>query len=351
MISSTVQQNFKEAVGNLSPAYFALVMATGIVSTALFLFHFIEFSFALFYFNIAAYIFLLFLYALRIIYFTEQIQEDFADLAKSPGFLTFVAATNVLGVQFVLLQQNFFIASWLLLAGMLSWGFLIYSFFVLIIIKESKPPLEKVISGIWLLIVVSTQSVSVLLTQVTPYLPFPESVTLFVSLNFFFCGCLFYILIITFIFYRLVFFTVQAEQFAPPYWINMGAVAITTLAGSLLMLHETSWSFLNSLSVFLKGSTLFFWAVGTWWIPLVFILGIWRHGYKKIPFTYQPQYWGMVFPLGMYSVCTYRLSQAIDIPFIEPLALFFLYPAVLMWGVVFLGMLRQSILLFTRKSA
>ena len=45
-----------------------------------------------------------------------------------------------------------------------------------------------------------------------------------------------YIWIISLIFYRYTFFTMHPSDLAPPYWINMGAVAISTLAGSLLVL-------------------------------------------------------------------------------------------------------------------
>ena len=57
----------------------------------------------------------------------------------------------------------------------------------------------------------------------------------------------------------------------------MGAVAITTLAGAKLILGAPEWSFLTEILPFLKGFTLFFWAWATWWIPLLFILGFWRH--------------------------------------------------------------------------
>ncbi len=68
----------------------------------------------------------------------------------------------------------------------------------------------------------------------------------------------------------------------------MGAVAITTLAGANLMLHAAEWHFLMEVLPFLKGFTLFFWVAGTWWIPLLFILGVWRHLYKRHPLTYDP---------------------------------------------------------------
>ena len=44
-----------------------------------------------------------------------------------------------------------------------------------------------------------------------------------------------YIWIISLIFYRYTFFAMEPSDLAPPYWINMGAVAISTLAGALLV--------------------------------------------------------------------------------------------------------------------
>ena len=90
---------------------------------------------------------------------------------------------------------------------------------------------------------------------------------------------------------------------------------------------------------FIKGFTLFFWAAGTWWIPLLFILGFWRHVYKRFPLRYDPQYWGMVFPLGMYTVCTFQLSKAIAF---EPLMIiprYFVFVAFAAWLAAFIGLI------------
>jgi tellurite resistance protein TehA-like permease len=150
-----------------------------------------------------------------------------------------------------------------------------------------------------------------------------------------------YLMIITLIFYRFTFFEIKAEKMTPPYWINMGAVAITTLAGSILILNASKWSLLQELAPFLKGFTLFFWAIATWWIPLLVILGVWRHIVKRVPFVYDPQYWGMVFPLGMYTASTFQLSKAIEVPFLAVIPEIFVYIALLAWLVIFIGMLSH----------
>src|SRR5690625_6134095 len=88
----------------------------------------------------------------------------------------------------------------------------------------------------------------------------------------YFLGCMLYLNIITLIFYRFTFLKLEFSALTPPYWINMGAVAITTLAGSTLILHADQLPLLIEITPFLKGFTLFFWIIDTLWILLFFIL-------------------------------------------------------------------------------
>ena len=127
----------------------------------------------------------------------------------------------------------------------------------------------------------------------------------------------------------------------PPYWINMGAMAISTLGGVALVSASRGSDSLAELLPFLKGLTLMFWATATWWLPLLLMLGAWRHGVKGYPLTYDHGYWGAVFPLGMYAVCTLRLAREFGLPFLTPLGEAFAWVSLAAWAATAVGLARH----------
>lgn len=340
----------KNALANFFPGYFALVMSTGIVSIAAHLLEMNGVARALLPLNVVFYVVLWGITLVRVACYPRRVLDDLISHARGPSFLSAAAGTFVLGGQVALLTGRLDIAVGLWCFGIALWTGLIYTFFTAVTVREPKPGLDEGINGSWLLVTVATEGICVLGTVVAPAFA-DRGPVLFAALAAFMLGGMLYIVIIALILYRWMFFSMRAEMLTPPYWINMGAMAITTLAGARLLLAAQEYPPLQSLSHFLTGFTVLFWATATWWIPLLVSVGIWRRLVQRVRFVYDPQNWSMVFPLGMYTVATFTYAKASGFGFLLVVPRVFVYISMIAWGLTFAGMARHVVRGIARRHA
>jgi tellurite resistance protein TehA-like permease len=299
--------------------------------------------------NLVLYAVLWLLTALRVMRYRDKMVADLFDHGRCVGFFTIVAATCVLGNQFVVVAYRPRLAIGLWYAGIVFWSIFTYTIFTILTVKRDKPSLGEGLNGGWLVAVVAAQSVSVLGGLLSSEFVSTRELVLFFSLVMWLGGGMLYVWIIALIFYRYTFFPLDPRQLAPPYWINMGAMAISTLAGTVLASKAAESDLLRHLLPFITGLTLMFWATATWWIPLLVALGAWRHLVRKVPLTYDVVYWSAVFPLGMYTACTHRLLSIVEAPFLDIIPRLFVYIAIAAWMFTFMGLVYRQVQVLNRR--
>ena len=131
-----------EGVRGLSPAYFALVMATGIVSIAVERAGLRAIATVLLWLNVAQYLLLWILTSWRLLRYRRALLDDLTDHQSGPGFFSAVAATSVMGNQLVLIgAYDFAVALWIF--GVFLWIVLTYAIFTSLTIKETKPTIDQ----------------------------------------------------------------------------------------------------------------------------------------------------------------------------------------------------------------
>jgi tellurite resistance protein TehA-like permease len=116
-----------ENIRTLHPAYFAFVMATGIVSIAAQLLHIPVVPRLLLGINLVAFVVLWTLTIVRIGRYPKDVIADISDHQRGVGFFTAGAATSVLGSQLVIVANGERFAFAIRIATLILWLVLVYA--------------------------------------------------------------------------------------------------------------------------------------------------------------------------------------------------------------------------------
>jgi tellurite resistance protein TehA-like permease len=303
-------------VAGLDPGAFAMVMATGILSTATEELGFRWLSLVLLGVAAAIYLVLCALTAWRLIAFPRRVLADAAVPSHAFAFFTFVAGSSVLGLRLAAAGQ---MAAGEVIGALAAaaWLLLSYAIPATLIASSRKAPAAEAVNGTWLLWVVGSQSVAgAAATFAAPHPPARPALTL-VAVAIWGFGAVLYLLLMAIIMLRLLLGEVAPAGLGPPYWIAMGATAITVFVAARILPLPGPLPIPAST---LTGLAFALWSFGTWWIPLLALLGVWRHLLKRFPLTYEPALWSMVFPLGMYAAASQAFGRVAGIGPLELVA-------------------------------
>lgn len=312
MPTPTTERSAASAVSlqAMHPGNFALIMASGILSLGFRTLGMGTLADVMAATTLATWGLLLVLSFLRLLWYPGAVRIDLLNPRMVFAYFTLVAATSVVGL--VLHQDGFAtlaIVCWAL--AFTAWCLLLYlAFSVLTFLTHENN--VNIVHGGWLIAIVGTQSLVLLGARIAPDLG-PYAVYMMVEVYMLWgLGLAFYGIFVTLFCYRIFFLALKAQDIGPLLWVVMGAAAISANAGTTLITQDPGLPFLAAQRPFIDGITLMLFAWATWWIPMLFIFGVWKHIVNRLPLAYEPVMWSAVFPLGMYAVASARLGLAAE---------------------------------------
>jgi tellurite resistance protein TehA-like permease len=320
-------------VRDLDPAYFALVMATGIVSQAMRLDNAAVVAAALFWAGVAAFAVLTAAYAWRLAACRREFLADARDPRRGFGYFTFGAAAAVLAVPLAA-GAHIPAAAALLALGAAAWLLLSYTLPLLLGSGPFRQPELAGANGTWFVWAVGAQSAAVAATAFPR--PVPEPLSAF-GVACWAIGVVLYLVITVLVVTARMEFPLRPEEPTGPYWVFMGATAISVLAGSQI-LRLPDIPLVSSVRAVVSGLSVMLWAFGTWLIPLLIALGTWRHLLRHVPLAYEVGLWSVVFPVGMYGVASRQLGTVLRVPWLVTLGRYEAWAALASWIAVTLTM-------------
>jgi len=292
-----------------------------------------------------AFVVLLTLSVIRFVSYRASGVEDFTDPRRGFGFFTFVAGTNVLGVRLGMAGHHDATAALLVVAG-LAWLALGYVVPWTAVLGRQERPVLATANGTWFIWVVASQSVAVAAASIEPVFDSVRRELAVLAVVSWSVGVFLYAATGVLVALRLMLYEFGPEELTPPYWVSMGALAITVLAGARIV-EMADAPMVAVTRDLIAGLAVVFWAFATWLIPVLVAAGWWRHVRRSIPLRYEATLWSIIFPLGMYAVPGIYLGRADHLPVVEAVGGSELWVAFAAWVVAFAAMavhVRRTVL-------
>jgi tellurite resistance protein TehA-like permease len=321
--------SIRAAIAGLPPGAFAFVMATGIVSVGMDQQGLGILSTVLLVIAATAWIALVVALVARLVLHRDRALADLHDPRLAFGYFTVVAGSGVLAVRLLEVQPD--VSALLLAVAAVVWLVLGYAVPWAAVLSSAQRPVLTEANGTWFIWVVASQSVATTAAGLEPHVTRGQEALAILAVMAWSVGVVLYAACAVFVALRLVQYPLTPEDLDPPYWVSMGAVAITVVAGAKIV-EMTSTPMVDATSGLIAGLVVLCWAWATWLIPVLVAVGVWRHVVHRLPLRYESTWWSIVFPLGMYAVAGMYLGRADSLPLVERIGSAWLWVAVVAWA-------------------
>ncbi len=221
--------------------------------------------------------------------------------------------------------------TWLTLGYIVPW---------IAVLQTPLRPALLCANGTWFIWVVASQSVAVLAATLEPALGQGRREVALLAVFSWSVGVFLYGAVGVLVAARMLYYPLRPEDLTPPYWVAMGATAITVLAGARIV-EMANAPMVAATRGLVAGTSVVFWAFGSWLLAPLLGAGIWRHVVHRVPLRYEAALWSVVFPLGMYGVGGDYLGQADRLPLVEHIGDIESWVALAVWTVTFFAMLHH----------
>jgi tellurite resistance protein TehA-like permease len=222
-------------------------------------------------------------------------------------------------------------AGWLVLGYVVPWT---------AVLGRTDRPVIAAANGTWFIWVVASQSVAVLAAELEPVYGHGRRELALLAVFSWSVGVFLYPAAAIFVAARFLLYPLRPIDLTPPYWVSMGATAITVLAGARIV-DMADAPMVAATRGLVAGTAVLFWAFGTWLIPVLVAAGVWRHIVHRVPLRYEAALWSIVFPLGMYGVAAENLGQADHLPIVQTIGADEIWLALGAWVLTFVAMLSH----------
>ncbi len=317
------------------PGSFALVMATGIVSTALDQAGWALPSAALLTIAAACFAALAAASALRAAAFPADVRAGLTCPKQAFTCFALVAASDVLGARLAADGHGgaaaglaaLALAAWLALSGLVPGRMAI----------RRQPAALSDVSGNWYLWAVSTQSLAIaaMALRTVGLRAQPAALAAIAAWS---AGVALYLLTSVLVAARLLRAGLRPADPTAPYWVAMGAASITVLA-AVQILADGGSPTVSAAKPELTALAVGFWILAGCLIPPLIARSAARHLCWHQPLGYRADLWMIVFPAGMYTTASLQLGAVARLPLIHGTGMAAVWVAAAVWALTFASMI------------